>query len=130
MQRRAEAAGYGLGLGKYSEMFAANDVDFRVLPDLNSTDLQELGVSLGHRKIMLAAIAALREAKPQKPELQTKQEQPTGVAVDTRLGPSTAEAVSEPGPDVRLGRSLECSYSEDAFRLKRCARPRAENDAG
>jgi len=93
-------AGYGLGLGKYSETFAANDVDFRVLPDLNSTDLQELGVSLGHRKIMLAAIAALREGKPQKPELQTKQEQLTGVAVDTRLGPSTAEAVSEPGPDV------------------------------
>jgi len=82
----------GLGLGKYSETFAANDVDFRVLPDLNSTDLQELGVSLGHRKIMLAAIAALREAKPQKTEVQTKQEQPTGVAADSRLGPSTAEA--------------------------------------
>ena len=98
----------GLGLGKYSETFAANDVDFRVLPDLNSTDLQELGVSLGHRKIMLAAIAALREAKPQKPELQTKQEQPTGVAVDTRLGPSTAEAVSGPGPDLRLLSVLFC----------------------
>src|SRR6516164_5465978 len=98
----------GLGLGKYSETFAANDVDFRVLPDLNSTDLQELGVSLGHRKIMLAAIAALREGKPQKPELQTKQEQPTGVAVDTRLGPSTAEAVSEPGPDLRLLSVLFC----------------------
>jgi hypothetical protein len=54
----------GLGLGKYSETFAENDVDFRVLPDLNSTNLQELGVSLGHRKIMLAAIAALREVKP------------------------------------------------------------------
>jgi hypothetical protein len=37
----------GLGLGKYSKTFAANDVDFRVLPDLNSADLQELGVSLG-----------------------------------------------------------------------------------
>ena len=48
-----------LGLGKYSKTFAANDVDFRVLPDLNSADLQELGVSLGHRKIMLAVIAAL-----------------------------------------------------------------------
>ena len=97
----------GLGLGKYSETFAANDVDFRVLPDLNSADLQELGVSLGHRKIMLAAIAALREGKPQN-ELQTKQEQPTGVAVDTRLGPSTAEAVSEPGPDLRLLSVLFC----------------------
>src|SRR6516165_4445644 len=98
----------GLGLGKYSETFATNDVDVRVLPDLNSADLQELGVSLGHRKIMLAAIAALREARPQKTEVQTKQEQPSRVAVDTRLGPSTAEAVSEPGPDLRLLSVLFC----------------------
>jgi len=54
----------GLGLGKYSEIFAANDVDIRALPELNSADLQELGVSLGHRKIMLAAIAERRQAKP------------------------------------------------------------------
>ena len=92
----------GLGLGKYSKTFAANDVDLRVLPDLNSADLQELGVSLGHRKIMLAAIAALRKAKPQKTKVQTKQEQPTGV------GPSTAEAVREPGPDLRLLSVLFC----------------------
>ena len=97
----------GLGLGKYSKTFALNDVDVRVLPDLNSADLQELGVSLGHRKIMLAAIAALREAKPQKTEVQTKQAQPTGVA-DPRPGPSTAEAVSEPGPDLRLLSVLFC----------------------
>ena len=97
----------GLGLGTYSKTFAANDVDFRVLPELNSADLQELGVWLGHRKIMLAAIAALREAKPRKTEVQTKQEQPTGVA-DPRLGPSTADAVSEPGPDLRLLSVLFC----------------------
>ena len=97
----------GLGLGKYSKTFAANDVDFRVLPELKSADLQELGVSLGHRKIMLAAIAALREAKPRKTEVQTKQEQPTGVA-DPRPGPSTADAVSEPGPDLRLLSVLFC----------------------
>ena len=98
----------GLGLGKYSKTFAANDVDVRVLPDLNSADLQELGVSLGHRKIMLAAIAALRKAKPQKTKVQTKQEQLTGIAADPRLGPSTAEAVSEPGPDLRLLSVLFC----------------------
>jgi class 3 adenylate cyclase len=97
-----------LGLGKYSKTFAANDVDFRVLPDLNSADLQELGVSLGHRKIMLAAIAALRKAKPQKTKIQTKQEQATSIAADPRPGPSTAEAVSEPGPDLRLLSVLFC----------------------
>ena len=98
----------GLGLGKYSETFAANDVDFRVLPDLNSADLQELGVSLGHRKIMLAAIAALREAKPQHTEVHTKKDQATGVAVDSQPEPRAADAGSEPGPDLRLLSVLFC----------------------
>ena len=97
----------GLGLGKYSETFTANDVDIRTLPELNSADLQELGVSLGHRKIMLAAIAALREGKPQETEVETKQEPPAGAA-DRRPGTGTAEAAAEPGPDLRLLSVLFC----------------------
>lgn len=50
---------HGLGLEKYDHTFRVNDVDLRALPHLSDTDLQELGVSLGHRRIMLAAIAAL-----------------------------------------------------------------------
>ncbi len=53
----------GLGLGKYAEIFAANDVDDRALPHLDREDLKELGVSLGHRKIILAAIAELNAQK-------------------------------------------------------------------
>jgi hypothetical protein len=45
-----------LGLGKYIESFVQNDVDFRALPHIREADLQALGVSLGHRKIILAAI--------------------------------------------------------------------------
>jgi class 3 adenylate cyclase/tetratricopeptide (TPR) repeat protein len=45
-----------LGFGKYVEAFVQNDVDFRALPYITEADLQALGVSLGHRKIMLAAI--------------------------------------------------------------------------
>ena len=48
-----------LDLGQYTETFLKNDVDFRALPHLTEADLRELGVSLGHRKIMLAAIVAL-----------------------------------------------------------------------
>jgi class 3 adenylate cyclase/tetratricopeptide (TPR) repeat protein len=48
-----------LDLGKYTEIFLKNDVDYRALPHLTEADLRELGVSLGHRKIMLAAIACL-----------------------------------------------------------------------
>jgi len=97
----------GLGLGKYSKTFAANDVDLRALPHLNSADLQELGVSLGHRKIMLAAIAELREAKPKETEVETKQEQPTAV-VDGQPGPGGPGAAGEPGPDLRLLSVLFC----------------------
>ena len=49
-----------LGLGKYVKVFAPNDVDLRALPHLAAADLQELGVSLGHRKIILNDNVALR----------------------------------------------------------------------
>lgn len=50
-----------LGLSKYSDVFAENDVDFRALPELTDEDLKELGVSLGHRRVLQRAIAALSE---------------------------------------------------------------------
>ena len=46
-----------LGLEQYSDAFAASDIDLRVLPHLTEADLRELGLSLGHRKILMAAVA-------------------------------------------------------------------------
>src|SRR5262245_35526081 len=54
----------GLGIGKYVETFRANDIDIRAARHLTEGDLRELGVSLGHRKVLLAAIAELGEAAP------------------------------------------------------------------
>jgi class 3 adenylate cyclase len=48
-----------LGLSEYTDRFAENDVDISVLRHLTDQDLKELGVSLGHRRKMLAAIAEL-----------------------------------------------------------------------
>lgn len=48
-----------LGLEKYSGAFEAQDIDFRSLPHLTESDLRELGVSLGHRRVILAAAAKL-----------------------------------------------------------------------
>ena len=45
------------------EAFVQNDVDLRALPHITEADLQELGVSLGHRKIILAAINGLGQPK-------------------------------------------------------------------
>ncbi len=49
----------GLGLSKQSGLFAENDIDWEILPDLEERDLEKLGLSLGHRKKLLKAIAAL-----------------------------------------------------------------------
>ena len=51
-----------LGLKKYEQAFLENDVDAEVLPELTAEDLAGLGViSIGHRRKLLAAIAALRD---------------------------------------------------------------------
>jgi len=44
------------GLGQYAEVLAENDVDLDVLPQLSDDDLKELGLSLGHRRKLLAAL--------------------------------------------------------------------------
>jgi class 3 adenylate cyclase/predicted ATPase len=49
-----------LGLERYATVFAENDITFAVLSDLNDQDLRELGVSLGHRKRLLKALAEMR----------------------------------------------------------------------
>ena len=58
----------GLGLGKYAEAFVANDIDLDVLRDLNASDLERLGLSLGHRKRLLRAIGELDAVTAPKSE--------------------------------------------------------------
>ena len=50
-----------LGLERYEAAFRENDVDAELLPSLTADDLKEIGItSLGHRRRLLEAIAALR----------------------------------------------------------------------
>ncbi|MGI9487747.1 MAG: AAA family ATPase [Geminicoccaceae bacterium] len=51
----------GLGLERYLDLFYENDIDQDVLPDLTETDLEKLGISLGHRKKLLRGITALAD---------------------------------------------------------------------
>jgi class 3 adenylate cyclase len=57
-----------LNLGHYAQRFAENDIDVSVLRHLTDGDLEKIGVSLGHRRKILAAIAELRGASPSKQE--------------------------------------------------------------
>ena len=66
-----------LGMSEYTQRFAENGIDVSVLRYLTDQDLEKIGVLLGHRRKMLAAIAelvgavqappqpALTESKPQ-----------------------------------------------------------------
>ena len=50
-----------LGLEEYEAAFRDNKINERVLPNLTQEDLKEIGVGpVGHRRILLEAIAALR----------------------------------------------------------------------
>ena len=54
-----------LGLEQYAPAFRDNDVDGEVLPSLTADDLISIGVtSVGHRRKLLAAIAALGAEPP------------------------------------------------------------------
>lgn len=85
-----------LDLGRYAETFLKNDVDHRALPHLTDADLRELGVSLGHRRTILAAIAGLDGRSPcAKP----------GRGAPTRRQKGNAERAS-PAPTVDAERRL------------------------
>jgi class 3 adenylate cyclase/tetratricopeptide (TPR) repeat protein len=92
----------GLGLGKYSKVFAQNDVDLRALPHLNDADLHELGVSLGHRKVILAAVAEMHQGETSDADLETMQKRRGAT------GNRQKEPTVEPGPDLRLLSVLFC----------------------
>jgi class 3 adenylate cyclase/predicted ATPase len=51
-----------LGMSEYEQRFADNGINAAALPYLTDQDLKDIGVLLGHRRIMLAAIAALNAA--------------------------------------------------------------------
>jgi class 3 adenylate cyclase/predicted ATPase len=48
-----------LGMSEYAQRFAENGISVEALPHLTDQDLKDIGVLLGHRRVMLAAIAAL-----------------------------------------------------------------------
>ena len=74
-----------IGLSQYAEIFRANDIDGELLSRLTNGDLKDIGVaSLGHRKKLLEAIAALAAAPDAAP--------PTPVAA---AQPKTADASAE-----------------------------------
>ena len=69
-----------LGMSEYAERFAESDIDTSVLRDLTDQDLKELGVSLGHRRKMLRAIAELAGTSPTSPQPALTEPKPQDTA--------------------------------------------------
>ena len=62
-----------LGLGHYAGVFAENDIDFEVLGQLDEADFERLGLSLGHRRKLIAALAARSAAGPSEQQAERRQ---------------------------------------------------------
>jgi len=69
-----------IGLERYAAAFAENDIDVAVLSHLTDADLEKIGISLGHRRKMLAAIAELGGAVPALPHPALAERKPQDAA--------------------------------------------------
>ncbi|TDJ21308.1 MAG: hypothetical protein E2O65_00120, partial [Gammaproteobacteria bacterium] len=58
-----------IGLGEHAESFVENDIDFHLLTRLSTEELKELGLSVGHRRRFLDAVARLKEAASEGTEI-------------------------------------------------------------
>src|SRR5712671_3460541 len=71
----------GLGLQQYEQAFRDNAIDAAMLPELTAEDLRDIGVGLvGHRRKLLAAIAALRNDGRPEPTVERREVTPTAAA--------------------------------------------------
>jgi class 3 adenylate cyclase/tetratricopeptide (TPR) repeat protein len=97
-----------IGLGQYADAFAANDIEWALLPELDHEALRALGVaSVGHRLLILKAAKALGSA-PDEP----------AAAVGPVLGPAQAERRQLTIMFCDLAGSTELAQSLDAEDLR------------
>ncbi len=118
----------GLGFERYVSAFCDNDVDAEVLPKLTADDLIGLGVtSIGHRRKLLAAIAALGAAVPASAVTAASRDAPAQADAERRqltvmfcdLVGSTALAARLDPEDLRRG---HCRLSPRGHPSRRRAR--------
>ena len=88
-----------IGLSEYASIFAQNDINSRAVQLLSDQDLQDLGFSLGHRRIFFDAIAQLRENDQTKEAAEAQRRQLTVLFCD--LAGSSALSERFDAEDVR-----------------------------
>jgi class 3 adenylate cyclase len=93
-----------IGMSEYAERFAENDIDVEVLGELTDTDFDRLGVSIGHRRKLLKAVAAglstATDAPPTKSATESAERRQVTVMFSDLVG-STALAARMDPEDLR-----------------------------
>jgi class 3 adenylate cyclase/predicted ATPase len=89
-----------LGMSEYAQRFAENDVDIEVLGDLTDADFDRLGVSIGHRRKLLKAIAVgvptAPEAPPSKSGTESAERRQVTVMFSDLVGSTALSARMDP----------------------------------
>jgi class 3 adenylate cyclase/predicted ATPase len=95
-----------LGMSEYAQRFAENGISVAALRHLTDQDLKDIGVLLGHRRIMLAAIGELdgpTVAAPARPATVVAKPQDTTERLQQSPSPAAATAKSISTADERAG---------------------------
>src|SRR5271170_8030913 len=91
----------GLGLERYAAVFEENDVDLDILPDLTDHDLEQMGVSLGHRRRILKTIATAAAPATETPAVAAPSAgSSTGAGSTTNPTPAAAAPSSSSSPEA------------------------------
>jgi class 3 adenylate cyclase len=109
-----------LGMSEYAQRFVENGIDLAALPYLTDQDLKEIGVLLGHRRVMLAAISKLTDAAAAAADA-TKRAEPT--PQDTAERRQVTVMFSDLG-STALSARMDQKTSARSFRRTRNASPR------
>jgi class 3 adenylate cyclase len=111
-----------LGLGCYAQAFRDNDIVPSVLPEITDADLKELGLTLGHRRLLLKAIEELEatgspadadtyEAIPPPPSTSAERRQLTVMFIDL-VGSTALTARLDPEDMGRVIRAYQQRCAE------------------
>jgi SAM domain (Sterile alpha motif)/Adenylate and Guanylate cyclase catalytic domain len=89
-----------IGMSEYAERFAENDIDVEVLGELTDTDFDRLGVSIGHRRKLLKALAAglstATDAPPTKSAAESAERRQVTVMFSDLVGSTALSARMDP----------------------------------
>lgn len=94
---------HGLGLGQFADAFRENEIDATILPNLTIDDLREMGVgTVGARRKIMAAIAALTNAAPADAEARPQQDATAALAERRQLTVLFCDLVGSTALSARL----------------------------